>query len=118
MLPETISSAAAIRSTSPPTELRGRAMSLATGFFGSTNFKTADSIFVWKADTTIGASGYDTYYLLGGVPSQPALTKWIKVGDASILSRDAEVLLLGNRSVFTRTANGLNGYKVPSPWTP
>jgi uncharacterized repeat protein (TIGR01451 family) len=98
--------------------LQGRAMSLATGFFGSTNFKTADSIFVWKADATIGAPGYDTYYLLGGVPSQPALTKWIKVGDSSILSRDAEILCLGNRCVFTRTLNALPGYTVANPWTP
>lgn len=97
---------------------RGRAMNLATGFFGSTNFKTADSIFIWKADTTIGAPGYDSYYLLGGVTSQPTLTKWIKVGDSSILSRDAEILLLGNRSVFTRTATGVPAYKAPSPWTP
>ena len=97
---------------------RGRAMSLATGFFGSRDFKTADSIFIWKADTTIGAPGYDTYYLLGNVPSQPALTRWIKVGDASILARDAETLLLGNRSVITRSATGVPAYTVPSPWSP
>jgi uncharacterized repeat protein (TIGR01451 family) len=97
---------------------RGRGMSLATGFFGSTDFKTADSIFVWKADTTIGAPGYDTYYLLGGIASQPALTRWIKVGDASILSRDSEILLRSNRSVITRAAGGVPAHTVPSPWTP
>ncbi len=96
----------------------GRSMSLATGFSGSTDFKTADSIFVWKADATIGAPGYDSYYLLGGIPSQPALTRWIKVGDASILARDTEVLLQGNRSVITRTAAGIPAHTVPSPWTP
>ncbi|MGL4401169.1 MAG: SdrD B-like domain-containing protein [Luteolibacter sp.] len=97
---------------------RGRTMNLTNGFFGSTNFKWADSIFVWKADTVIGAPGYDTYYLLGGIASQPSLTRWIKVGDASILSRDAETILSGNRSVITRTASALPAHTIPTPWNP
>ena len=97
---------------------RGRAMNPTNGFFGSTSFKTADSIFVWRADTVIEAPGYDTYYLLGGVPSQPALTRWVKVGDASILSRDAETIFSGNRSVITRSAGAVPAHTVPKPWTP
>jgi large repetitive protein len=96
----------------------GRAMNLAAGFFGSRDFKTADSFFVWNADTTIGAQGYSTYFLLDGAPVQPALIRWVKVGDASILPRDAEILLLGNRGVFVRAKNEIPVYTIPSPWEP
>ena len=95
-----------------------RAMNLADGFFGSRDFKTADSFFLWKADATIGAQGYATYFLLNGAPMQPAIIRWVKVGDASILPRDAEILLLGNRAVFVRSKDGLPQYTVPSPWKP
>lgn len=96
----------------------GRAMSTATGFFGSRDFKTADSIFVWRADQTIDSPGFDTYYLLNAAPARPDLLRWVKVGDASILVRDAQNLLSGNRSVFVRTRDGLPQYTSPSPWSP
>ncbi len=96
----------------------GRAMNLATGFFGSRDFKTADSIFVWKADTTIGAAGYTTYYLLNSVAPQPVMNRWVKQGDATLLSRDAEVSMPGNRAAFIRSKTGLSGYTMPTPWTP
>jgi SdrD B-like domain/GEVED domain len=93
----------------------GRAMNTGTGFFGSTDFKTADSVFVWKTDETTGATGYHTYYLLNGGPS---LQRWVKVGDASLIVRDAETLLLRDRSVFVRAKNGVPQHKVPAPWIP
>ncbi len=96
----------------------GRAMTNGTGFFSSRDIATADSTFVWNADTTIGASGYATYFLNNNAPRTPSVIKWLKVGDASLLSRDAEILLLGDRSVFIRSKNGLGGYTIPSPWTP
>ena len=98
----------------------GRAMNKAAGFFGSRDFKTADSFFVWKGDANPGINTYDTYYLLDGAPSHPLVVNWAKVGDASLSSRDAEVLLLSDRSVFIRVKNplGLPSYTMPSPWTP
>lgn len=96
----------------------GRAMNLAAGFFGSLDFKTADAFFVWNADATIGAGGYNTYFLLNGAPVQPSLVRWVKTGDSSLLARDSTLLLLGNRSVFLRAKNPLPGYTVPSPWAP
>ena len=96
----------------------GRAMTLDAGFFGSRDFKTADSFFVWNADATVGATGYTTYYLLNGSPVAPSMIRWIKVGDAAATSRDNETLLLGNRAVFLRAATALPAYGYPSPWTP
>lgn len=96
----------------------GRAMNLGTGFFGSRDFKTADSVFVWKADTIIDSPGYHTYYLFDGAPVQPSLVRWVRMGDPSLLARDSEILLLGNRSVFVRAKNELPAYTIPTPWTP
>jgi hypothetical protein len=96
----------------------GRAMNPANGFFGSRDFKTADSFFIWNPDSLIGTSGYSTYFLLDGAPAQPAIVRWAKVGDASILARDAEKLLLGNRAVFVRSQETLSTHTEPSPWNP
>jgi len=96
----------------------GRAMTLGAGFFGSRDFKTADSFFIWNADATVGATGYTTYYLLNGAPDAPGMIRWIKVGDAAATTRDNETLLLGNRAVFLRAATALPAYGYPSPWTP
>lgn len=38
----------------------GRNMNKPVGFFGSTDFKQADCIFVWKPDANVTAQGYDT----------------------------------------------------------
>jgi len=86
---------------------------MATGFYGSRDFATADSFFVWKGDGTIGGNGYQTYFLNNNAPRLPSVIKWVKVADASLATRNAE-LLLGNRSVFIRSKDGL----TPSPWTP
>jgi hypothetical protein len=96
----------------------GRHMNPAAGFFGSRDFKTADSFFLWNADVVIGAKGYSTYFLLNGAPVQPSLIRWVKVGDVSLLARDAEILFEGNRAVFVRSKDGSPGYSVPSPWSP
>jgi hypothetical protein len=93
-------------------------MTPALGFSGSRDFKTADSFFLWNADGAADGVGYSTYYLLDGAPVQPALRRWVKVGDATIAPRDAEVLFAAHRAVFIRTKNGINGYSVPAPWTP
>jgi hypothetical protein len=95
-----------------------RQMSLSTGFFGSRDFKTADSVFIWKGDATPQLSGYDTYYLLNRDTVIPAQIKWVKVGDGSLASRDANQLMLNDSSVFLRTKNALHTYTVPSPWNP
>jgi hypothetical protein len=101
-----------------PVGAGSREMNLASAFFGSRDFATADSIFVWKADSVIGDTGYATYYYLNNAPRIPAVLRWVKVGDANLISRDAELLLLGNRSVFVRSKNSSTGYTAPVPWTP
>jgi uncharacterized protein (TIGR02597 family) len=101
-----------------PNGTGGRAMNIATGFFGSRDFKTADSIFIWKADTMINAPGYDTYYLADARTVFPDVLRWVKVGDASLAIRDAEVMLHGNRAAFVRTRDGVPQYTSPCPWTP
>jgi hypothetical protein len=93
----------------------GRAMNTGTGFFGSLDFKTADSVFVWRTDETIGATGYHTYYLLDGAPLPQ---RWVMVGDKLLAARDALPLLLRDRSAFVRAKNGAPAHKTPAPWTP
>jgi uncharacterized repeat protein (TIGR01451 family) len=96
----------------------GRAMNTVAGFFGGYDFKTADSAFIWQADSVITASGYHTYYLVDGSPAYPALLRWVKVGDAALTARDAETLLPGNRSAFIRAKNPVPSYTSPAPWNP
>jgi hypothetical protein len=100
------------------TGLGSREMTLANAFDGTLDFKTADSFYVWQGDATPGVGIYDTYYLLNGAPVNPALVRWIKVGDASALPRDGELLMLENRAVFTRAAANNPGYGYLAPWTP
>ena len=95
-----------------------RAMNLGTNFFGSRDFKTADSFFIWKGDAVATTSGYDTYFLLHRETVFPAQIKWVKQGDVTLASRDAAALLLGNASVFIRVKNDLHTYTVPCPWNP
>ena len=101
-----------------PTGTGSRTMSLVEGFFGSRDFKTADSFYLWKGDATPGLSTYDTYYMLmnGSAPT-PSLLRWVRVGDSLASPRGAEILLLENRAVFTRSAAGLATYGYPSPWS-
>jgi hypothetical protein len=101
---------------SQPLDL-GRAMNLSAGFVGNRDFKIADSIFVWRADATITAKGYDTFFFVNGAPALPSLLRWVRVGDASLSSFSATPFLLGNRSVFVRTRNELPQYTIPLPWT-
>jgi uncharacterized repeat protein (TIGR01451 family) len=96
----------------------GRAMNLASGFFGSRDFSTADSIFIWKADTQLNAPGYDTYYLADARSVFPDVLRWVKVGDPSLAIRDAEVILHGNRAAFVRSRNGVPQHTSLCPWLP
>ena len=80
-------------------------MNLGTGFFGSRDFKTADSFFVWKADATIGPRVYDTYFLLNGAPSLPALSAGSKWGIPRSLVRDAEIRSSGTAASSPETKN-------------
>ena len=94
-----------------------RGFNLADGFFGSLDFKTADSFFVWQPDAAPAARGvYDTYYLLSKTAA-PSMLRWIKMGDASATERDTDPLLKRDRSVFLRTKDVHETYKIASPWT-
>jgi len=88
------------------------------GFFGSRNFKTADSFFIWRGDTTPNAIGYDTYFLLNRETTNPVQIKWVKVGDVTLAPHDSPLYFLSDSAVFVRTAASLPAYTVPSPWTP
>ena len=98
-----------------------REMNLAPGlneFFGSRDFKTADSFFVWKGDANAALDGYETYYLLSNSPTNPTIYRWVKVGDATLAAQDAQLLFLGDRSVFIRVAADHHAYRIPCPWAP
>ncbi|MES2477264.1 MAG: carboxypeptidase regulatory-like domain-containing protein [Verrucomicrobiota bacterium] len=96
----------------------GRNMIPGQGFFGSRDIATADTFYAWRGDSTLGATGYDSWFLNDNAPRLPHVVKWVKIGDASLTSRNAELLLLGNRSVFLRSSSGSAGYTAPAPWTP
>jgi hypothetical protein len=66
----------------------------------------------------INAPGYDTFYLADARAVFPGVLRWVKVGDPSLASRDAEVVLHGNRAAFVRSRTGVPQYTSPSPWTP
>ncbi|MEO5714797.1 MAG: SdrD B-like domain-containing protein [Luteolibacter sp.] len=101
-----------------PTAAEGRGMTTTAGFFGSRDIATADTFYVWDGDATPGTGGYSSYFLNNNAPRVPSVIKWVKIGDSSLLSRDAQILLKGDASVFLRSKNGLNGYIVPTPWSP
>jgi uncharacterized repeat protein (TIGR01451 family) len=96
----------------------GRNMNKPVGFFGSTDFKQADSIFVWKPDANVTAQGYDTYFLLDGAPKNPALLRWVKQAVSPSVIFDSTTLLLHNRAVQVRSKNGLVEHTNPKPWAP
>ncbi len=96
----------------------GRALTTANGFFGSRDIATADTFYLWNGDSTVGATGYTSYFLNNNAPRTPSVIKWAKVGDVTLTARDSEILLLGNRSALVRSKNGLNGYTATKPWTP
>ena len=99
-----------------PTGSVSRQLNFADGFFGSRDTKTADSFFVWKGDVVPGSTGYDSYFLMHR--DSPTQTKWVKIGDASLLPRDSALLFVGDASVLLRIASNHATYTIPSPWTP
>jgi hypothetical protein len=88
------------------------------GFFGSRDFKTADSFFVWNSDADPLGRSHSTYFLADNPASDPAILRWAKTGDSTLAPRDSEMLFRYDRSVIIRTKNGLPTYTIPSPWTP
>ena len=69
------------------------------GFFGSRDFTTADSFFLWKSDHDIGAAGYATYYLLNSAPALPSVERWVKVGDANTFQAAMRIFFCGETAV-------------------
>jgi large repetitive protein len=88
------------------------------GFFGSLDFKTADSFFIWKADATgtAGPATYDTYWLLNRISNNTV--SWAKVGEVTGFSHEDTLLFLRDRSVFQRAKNAIPAYGYPAPWSP
>ncbi len=108
---------------SPAPYLADREMNLTptavNGFFGSRDFKTADSFFIWKGDPPVSSGdGYDSYYLFSSVAPRPVALRWVKVGDVGLAVRDAEAVFLSDRSVFIRVKDAMPAYTMPCPWTP
>lgn len=100
------------------TGARSRQMTKAVGFFGSRDFKTADSFFVWNSDADPLGRSHSTYFLADNPVPDPAILRWAKAGDNTLAPRDSEMLFLHDRSVIIRTKNGLPTYTIPRPWTP
>jgi uncharacterized repeat protein (TIGR01451 family) len=100
------------------TGANSRQLNLADGFFGSRNFKTADSFFIWRTDAAPASTGYESYFLLDGGTTQPAVKRWVQTGDVNLVPRDAELLFRRDSGVMTRVASDKTGYLIPSPWTP
>ena len=88
-----------------------RQMDAAHGFFGSTGPASADTFSVWKGDATRGATAYDNYYLY----NSGTTSKWVRTGDATLTSFDAEPLFLGDRSVLVQVKNNLYDYTILNP---
>lgn len=99
-----------------PNGANSRELNLLDGFFGSRDFKTADSIFRWRADVDSNASGYETYFLLSF--GNPGEEKWVLQNDANRASQDGAVVFERDRSVFQRVRDGVSNYLIPAPWTP
>ena len=87
------------------------------GFFGTRDFKTADSFFIWQGDANAALDGYETYYLLSK-QTAPVVVRWVKVGDATLTAQDAVKLFLGDRSVFLRAPADHHDSRIPCPWAP
>lgn len=104
----------------------GRAMTLGVNFFGSRDFKAADSFFVWNTDANPSnpptATNYSSYFLAYDPvvvsPPRAEFLHWLKVGDSTAAFQESELLLLRDRSVFVRSRNGLDTYRMPLPWAP
>ena len=99
----------------------GRAMrdsdiapTLNNDFVGTLDFKTADQFLIWKGDNVPDTSGYDTYYQL----TRNASSKWVKVGDSGLISKDAIDLFYSDRAVFVDVGADIPLYLMPAPWTP
>ena len=92
----------------------GRELTLARGLFGSGDFSTADSFFLWRTDISPVETGYDSYFLLNAA----SLERWVIVGDAQVAPRENEILFLGDRAVFLRVADDNPSHDVPAPWAP
>lgn len=83
-------------------------------FVGTLDFKTADQFLIWKGDNVANTSGYDTYYQL----TRNGSSKWVKVGDALLTSRDATSLFYSDRAVFVDVGANIPLYLMPAPWLP
>ena len=93
-------------------------MTLSPSSPAASDFKTADSIFVWKADTAPDPRVTTPTTCSTGAPSQPALLRWVKVGDAPGRLPGRGDPPLGNRSVFIRTKAELPSYIVSESMDP
>ena len=91
-----------------------RAMTVAGGYTGAANAANADAISVWAGDTTAGASGYATYFLLQSGP----IERWALQGDATLANRSNELLFISSRAVFIKSIPGMPALRLTCPWTP
>jgi uncharacterized repeat protein (TIGR01451 family) len=95
-----------------------RQLNRSDGFFGSRDFKTADSFFLWRRDTEPASTGYDSFFLLDGSPAQPGALRWVMVGDAEITPRDLEPRFKRDGAVMLRVEDDRPQYAIPCPWSP
>ena len=89
-------------------------MTLENQFIGARVQSRADQIQQWLGDSTPGASGYSTTYLL----SAGALQQWVATGDATLRSQNLVPVLGISRAIFFKSTNNKENYLVPQTWTP
>lgn len=95
-----------------------RGMTIPNGFYGDRDYARADEIFLWRGDAVASQTGYDTYFLLNGAPTQPSLRRWAKVGDPTLQAQDSTQLFKRDNAAFIKLTAPLPAHKVNAPWQP
>jgi hypothetical protein len=89
-------------------------LAMLTGFLASTNPNTADTLQLWKGDTTPGSSGYTGLWLFKNNATGTA--SWSYTTDAALRSQNATLLFPSSRAFFFKPAVGARGeWIVPAP---
>ena len=85
------------------------------GFTGHLNPASADGFQTWGADTGTGPRSFRSFFLLHG----PAPYRyWADKSDASLQSRNNEMLFAPGRAVFLQLRAAIANSSQPCPWTP
>ncbi|MCB1207917.1 MAG: hypothetical protein KDK97_01260, partial [Verrucomicrobiales bacterium] len=91
-----------------------RSMNTAGGFTAGQEPASADRLRLWVGDATVGATGYDSYFLnLTGSTAQ-----WVREGDVNPADQSQAKLFSPNRAAFVVRHDAAADYSVQAPWAP